>query len=41
MTRIPKIPLKEIARAVVFLAGEEGGFMTGSTLSINGGHYMT
>ena len=41
VTRIPKIPLKEIARAVVFLAGEEGGFMTGSTLSINGGHYMT
>ena len=26
--------------AVVFLAGEEGGFITGSTLSINGGQYM-
>jgi acetoacetyl-CoA reductase len=25
---------------VVFLAGEEGGFITGSTLSINGGQYM-
>jgi acetoacetyl-CoA reductase len=25
---------------VAFLAGEEGGFITGSTLSINGGQYM-
>jgi acetoacetyl-CoA reductase len=31
---------EEIARAVVFLASEEGGFITGSTLSINGGQYM-
>ena len=31
---------EEIARAVAFLAGEEGGFITGSTLSINGGQYM-
>jgi NAD(P)-dependent dehydrogenase (short-subunit alcohol dehydrogenase family) len=31
---------EEIARAVVFLAGEEGGFITGCTLSINGGQYM-
>jgi len=43
---IPLIPVgrlgqpEEIARAVVFLAGEEGGFITGSTLSINGGQYM-
>lgn len=31
---------EEIARAVVFLAAEEAGFITGSTLSINGGQYM-
>ncbi|RJF75783.1 acetoacetyl-CoA reductase [Rhodopseudomonas palustris] len=31
----------EIARAVVFLAGEDAGFITGSTLTINGGQYMT
>jgi acetoacetyl-CoA reductase len=30
----------EIARAVVFLASDEGGFITGSTLAINGGQYM-
>ncbi|KAF0137407.1 MAG: acetoacetyl-CoA reductase [Xanthobacteraceae bacterium] len=30
----------EIARAVLFLASDEGGFITGSTLSINGGQYM-
>jgi len=30
----------EIARAVVFLADEEAGFITGSTLSINGGQHM-
>src|SRR3712207_9265935 len=38
---IPQIPVgrlgqpEEIARAVVFLAGEEGAFITGSTPSIN------
>jgi acetoacetyl-CoA reductase len=44
---IPLIPVgrlgtpEEIARAVVYLAGEEtGAFITGSTLSINGGQYM-
>jgi acetoacetyl-CoA reductase len=43
---IPLIPVgrlgqpEEIARAVVFLASEDGGFITGSTLSINGGQYM-
>ncbi|WP_126174165.1 acetoacetyl-CoA reductase [Altericroceibacterium xinjiangense] len=30
----------EIARGVTFLASEEGGFVTGSTLSINGGQHM-
>ncbi len=31
---------EEIARGVVFLVSDEGGFITGSTLSINGGQYM-
>lgn len=31
---------EEIARAVLFLAGEESGFITGETLSINGGQHM-
>ncbi len=30
----------EIARAVVFLAADDAGFVTGSTLSINGGQHM-
>ena len=30
----------EIARAVVFLASDEAGYITGSTLSINGGQYL-
>ena len=43
---LPLIPVgrlgapEEIARAVAFLASDEGGFITGSTLSINGGQYM-
>lgn len=43
---LPHIPVgrlgepEEIARAVVFLAAEEAGFITGSTLSANGGQYM-
>jgi len=43
---ISKIPVgrlgqpEEIARGVVFLASEEAGFITGSTLSINGGQHM-
>jgi len=43
---IPQIPVgrlgtpEEIGRAVVFLASDEGGFITGSTLSINGGQTM-
>lgn len=31
---------EEIARAVVFLAADEAGGITGSTLTINGGQYM-
>ena len=43
---IPQIPVgrlgepEEIARAVLFLVADEGGFITGSTLSANGGQYM-
>jgi len=43
---VAKIPVgrlgqaSEIARGVVFLTGEEAGFVTGSTLSINGGQHM-
>ncbi len=44
---IPQIPVRrlgqpeEIARCVVFLASDEAGFITGSTLSANGGQYMS
>src|SRR5678815_3302709 len=31
---------EEIARGVAFLASEDGGFVTGSTMSINGGQHM-
>jgi acetoacetyl-CoA reductase len=31
---------EEIARGVAFLVGEDAGFVTGSTLSINGGQHM-
>jgi acetoacetyl-CoA reductase len=43
---IPQIPVgrlgeaEEIARCVVFLAADAAGFITGSTLSANGGQYM-
>jgi acetoacetyl-CoA reductase len=30
----------EIARAVIFLAADEAAFITGETLSVNGGQYM-
>jgi acetoacetyl-CoA reductase len=43
MARIPVGRLgqaSEIARGVVFLTSEEGGFVTGSTMSINGGQHM-
>jgi acetoacetyl-CoA reductase len=32
---------EEIARAVAFLASDEAGFITGSTLTLNGGQYLT
>jgi len=44
---IPQIPVgrlgepEEIARCVVFLAHDDSGFITGSTLTANGGQYMT
>jgi acetoacetyl-CoA reductase len=31
----------DVARAVVFLVARESGFITGSTLAVNGGHYMS
>ena len=31
---------EEIADMVAFLAGEQAGYVTGSTLSLNGGQYM-
>ncbi len=43
---VAKIPVNrlgradEIARGVAFLVDENGGFVTGSTLSINGGQHM-
>ncbi|MCG3269479.1 acetoacetyl-CoA reductase [Yoonia sp. I 8.24] len=43
---LPQIPVgrlgeaSEIARAVVFLASDDAGFVTGSTISANGGQYM-
>jgi acetoacetyl-CoA reductase len=43
---VAKIPVgrlgkaEEIARGVTFLCSENGGFITGSTLSINGGQHM-
>ncbi|WNK00703.1 acetoacetyl-CoA reductase [Thalassospiraceae bacterium LMO-JJ14] len=43
---IPLIPVgrlgeaEEIARCVSFLASDEAGFITGSTISANGGQYM-
>jgi acetoacetyl-CoA reductase len=43
---VAKIPVgrlgqaSEIARAVAFLTSEEAGFVTGSTMSVNGGQHM-
>jgi acetoacetyl-CoA reductase len=30
----------EIARSILFLTDDEAGFITGSTLSVNGGQHM-
>jgi acetoacetyl-CoA reductase len=44
---LPQIPVgrlgeaSEIARTVVFLASDDAGFITGSTISANGGQFMT
>ena len=44
---LPQIPVgrlgeaDEIARCVAFLASDKAGFVTGSTLSANGGQYMS
>ncbi len=43
---IPQIPVgrlgepEEIARCVVFLASDDAGFITGSTITANGGQYL-
>jgi acetoacetyl-CoA reductase len=43
---LPQIPVRrlgqpeEVARCVVFLASDDAGFITGSTLSANGGQYL-
>ncbi len=31
---------EEIARTVLFLVSDDAGFITGSTLSVNGGQHM-
>jgi len=44
---LPYIPVgrlgepEEVARCVAFLASDDAGFITGSTLTVNGGQYMT
>jgi len=43
---IPQIPVgrlgepEEVARCVLFLASDEAAFITGSTMSVNGGQYL-
>jgi acetoacetyl-CoA reductase len=44
---LPQIPIgrlgepEEIARCVVFLAADEAGLITGSTMTVNGGQYIS
>jgi acetoacetyl-CoA reductase len=44
---LPQIPVgrlgepEEIARCVVFLADDDAGFITGSTMTVNGAQYLT
>ncbi len=44
---LPTIPIgrlgepEEVARCVVFLAADDAGLITGSTLTANGGQYIT
>jgi len=44
---LPHIPVRrlgepeEIARCVLFLVADDAGFVTGATLTVNGGQYMT
>ena len=44
---IPQIPVgrlgepEDVARCVVFLADDSAGFITGATLTVNGGQYLT
>jgi len=44
---LPTIPIgrlgepEEIGRCVVFLAADDAGLITGSTLTANGGQYIT
>ena len=46
-TILPTIPIgrlgepEEIARCVVFLASDDAGLITGSTMTVNGGQYIT
>jgi acetoacetyl-CoA reductase len=43
---LPLVPLgrlgepEEVARCVIFLASDDASFITGSTLTANGGQYM-
>jgi acetoacetyl-CoA reductase len=43
---LPQIPVgrlgepEEVARCVVFLASDDAGFITGSTLTVNGAQYL-
>jgi acetoacetyl-CoA reductase len=43
---IPQIPVgrlgepEEVARCVIFLVADDAGFITGSTLTVNGGQYL-